>query len=175
MASEFQRRKVGLAFGMMDVDGDGHLTEADFALLAQRWSDLRAGGGDDTVVRGTMLGWWRTLSTAASGADRVTLEDVLGVVDALPAMPEAVHATAEAMFEVVDANGNGEVDRGEYKQMIEAFSGQGVDTDAAFDLLDLNGDGHLDREEFRAHWYEFWAGTDESAPGRLLFGRVEGF
>ncbi|MFE2141530.1 EF-hand domain-containing protein, partial [Streptomyces sp. NPDC059456] len=87
--------------------------------------------------------------------------------------PEAVHGTAEAMFTVVDANGDGEIDRTEYRQMIEAFSGRSTDTDTAFGRLDLNGDGRISRDEFRTGWYEFWAGTDDSAPGGLLFGPLD--
>ncbi|MEV7415327.1 EF-hand domain-containing protein [Streptomyces sp. NPDC089919] len=171
MATEFQRRKIDLAFALLDVDGDGFLTEQDFVLLGRRWTG-RA-GDEDHAVRETMLGWWQVLSAAADGSDQVSLDDVLGVVDVLPTMPHAVDGTAEAMFAIVDANGDGEVDHAEYKQMIETFGGRGVDTAAAFDQLDLNGDGRISREEFRANWYEFWAGTDPSHPGRLLFGPVE--
>jgi hypothetical protein len=49
-----------------------------------------------------MMGWWTTLRSTAGHGHRVTLEEVMRVVDRLGEMPEAVTATAEAMFEAVD-------------------------------------------------------------------------
>jgi Ca2+-binding EF-hand superfamily protein len=168
MASDFQRSKIAGIFGAMDSDGDGYLTEQDFRALAARWAELRA-GEDNTRLVAIMMGWWATLRDAA-GTEQVAIEDVLAVVDRLGEMPEAVTATAETMFEAVDQNGDGHITKGEYRQLVEAWSGRVTDTDEVFALLDLNHDGHLSRAEFARHWSEFWAGDDPAAPGSWVFG-----
>ncbi|WP_283136609.1 EF-hand domain-containing protein [Rhizohabitans arisaemae] len=168
MASGFQRRKIAGVFDAMDVDGDGFLQEADFIALAKRW----AGTGRPRMAA-VMLGWWPVL-LAASDLDRdgkVTLDEVLRVVDGLGEMPEAVVGTATAMFEAVDEDGDGSISVGEYRRLIETWSGRPVDTDEVFPLLDLDGDGHLSAEEFTRLWTEFWSGDDPDAPGTWVFGR----
>ncbi|MFK0247875.1 EF-hand domain-containing protein [Amycolatopsis azurea] len=171
MASDLQRRKISGVFAAMDVDGDGFLQEYDFQALADRWA-RRRGPGDAQSLTGIMLSWWTTL-LAASDIDRddkVTLDEVLLVVDKLPGMPEAVTATADAMFEAIDENGDGLISAAEYRQLIEVWNGRPTDTDATFPLLDSDGDGMLSRDEFAALWLEFWAGDDAEAPGTLVFG-----
>jgi Ca2+-binding EF-hand superfamily protein len=177
MASEFQRRKISGIFGAMDADDDGYLTESDFRALTARWLDLR--GTDGSTPEGQkltmiMMGWWATLRDA-SDRDRdgkVTLDEVLGVVDELPKTPGAVTGTASAMFEAVDENGDGTISAAEYRRMIEAWSGAGAPAADVFALLDTDGDGRLSHDEFTGHWYEFWAGDDPAAPGSAVFGRV---
>ncbi|GAA4617091.1 EF-hand domain-containing protein [Actinoallomurus liliacearum] len=176
MASEFQRRKIAGVFEAMDTDGDGFLREGDFAALADRWIAIR-GTDDHARLSSIMMGWWDTLLAAARPGDgregKVTLDEVLSVVDRLGAMPDAVTGTAEAMFEAVDEDGDGRVSAEEYNRLIEAWNGRPTDTDAIFPLLDLNGDGHLSREEFVRLWTDFWAGDDPEAPGTWVFGRFE--
>jgi Ca2+-binding EF-hand superfamily protein len=82
-----------------------------------------------------------------------------------------VTATADAMFEAVDENGDGEISAAEYRRLIEAWTGREADTGEVFGLLDLNGDGHLSKTEFAEHWTEFWAGDDPDAPGSWVFGK----
>jgi hypothetical protein len=117
-----------------------------------------------------MLGWWSALSAASPDGVRARLDDVMAVVDLLPGMTDAVVATADAMFEAVDENGDGAISRAEYRRLIEAWNGCPTDTDEVFDLLDLDGDGHLSQPEFRVLWAEFWAGDDPAAPGTWVFG-----
>lgn len=174
MASDFQRRKISGVFGAMDTDGDGFLTETDFRALTARWLDLR--GTDSSTPAGqklaaVMMGWWGTLDDAAGGAGRVSLDQVLQVVDELPAAPGAVTGTAEAMFEAVDENGDGVISAAEYERLIAAWNGVGTPSGDVFALLDSDGDGRLSREEFTRHWFEFWAGDDPAAPGSRVFGR----
>lgn len=170
MASDLQRRKVASVFRAMDVDGDGFLEEHDFRALAGRWTALR--GADGERLTAVMLGWWDTV-LAASDQDRdnkVTLDEVLLVVDRLPEIPDAVVATADAMFQAIDADRDGYVSAAEYRQMIEAWSGTATDTDVIFPVLDADGDGRLSHAEFATLWFEFWAGDDADAPGTLVFG-----
>ena len=177
MASELQRRKVAGVFGAMDVDGDGFLEREDFQALAERWTavrDLAPGDPDHARLTGIMMGWWETL-LAASDRDRddkATLDEVLLVVDRLPGMLDAVRATAAAMFEAVDQNGDGRISAAEYRQLIETWNGRPVDTGAIFHRLDLDGDGHLSRAEFTELWIEFWVGDDPTSPGTWVFGRL---
>lgn len=177
MASDFQRRKISGVFGAMDADDDGYLTEADFRALTARWLDVRgtdSGTPEGEKLAAIMMGWWATLRDA-SDRDRdgkVSLDEVLTVVDELPAMPGAVTGTAAAMFEAVDENGDGTISAAEYRRMIEAWSGTTTSTAEAFALLDTDGDGRLSHDEFTGHWYEFWAGDDPAAPGSSVFGRV---
>ncbi|MFC0037117.1 EF-hand domain-containing protein [Actinomadura rayongensis] len=171
MATSFQRDKVRLVFDAMDGDGDGALHETDFEALARRWAATRVAGDEDRLLE-VMRGWWNTLAEHARNADAVSVDDVLTVVDLLTTMPDAVTATADAMFEAVDENGDGLISPAEYRRMIEAWSGESTDTGTTFDLLDSNGDGAISRAEFAAHWYEFWAGNDPKAPGSRIFGNV---
>ncbi|WP_067485975.1 EF-hand domain-containing protein [Actinomadura hibisca] len=173
MASEFQRRKVAGVFAAMDADGDGALRETDFSALTARWAEIRGsapGSPDHARLAVVMMGWWSTLLSAAEHDDRVTLDDVLRVVDRLDEMPEAVAGTAATMFEAIDENGDGRIDAAEYRRLIEAWSGRPTDTDEIFPLLDLDGDGHLSAEEFCRLWTEFWAGDDPRHPGTWVFG-----
>lgn len=175
MASEFQRRKVAGVFEAMDDDDHGYLTKDNFEALAARWTSLRGLSPDSepyAQLRSIMLGWWDSLSSAAENSERVMLDDVMTVVDQLPTMSGAVNATADAMFEAIDENGDGRISRAEYRQLVQAWTGQETDTDEVFERLDLDGDGHISHGEFRQLWTQFWVEDDPDAPGTWVFGRV---
>ncbi|GGS57300.1 MULTISPECIES: EF-hand domain-containing protein [Actinokineospora] len=174
MASLLQRGKVSAVFRAMDADGDGCLTEYDFRSIAQRWGRLGGAAPQDRErVTAIMLSWWATVASGydADGDDRVTVDEVLAVVDRLPAMLDAVAATASAMFDAVDADHDDLISAAEYRTLIEIWNGRRTDTDSVFDILDGDGDGHLSREEFIELWTQFWAGDDPTAPGNWVFGR----
>jgi hypothetical protein len=176
MASAFQRRKVTGVFDAMAAEDRDYLTEGDFAALAARWTALRGvtpGSAQDERLRAIMLGWWTSLSSAADNSDRVTLDDVLTVVDLLPTMSDAVLTTADAMFQAIDENDDDRISRDEYRQLIRAWTGRDTDTDTIFPLLDLDHDGYISAGEFRELWTQFWAGDDADAPGNWVFGRFD--
>lgn len=173
MASDLQKRKAAIVFRAMDGNDDGYLERADFEALTDRWAAIR-GEGDSARLRELMMRWWDTLHSASDhdGDQRVTLDEVLAVIDNLGTMLDLVVATAESMFEAVDEDGDGEISAAEYGRMIHAWTGDDSPTDGAFARLDLNGDGHISKAEFARHWVEFWAGDDEDAPGTHVFGEV---
>ena len=174
MASELQRRKVAGVFDAMDVDGDGFLEQEDFEALARRWTAI-ADGSASVELTEIMLGWWETLlATSDRNRDnKVSLDEVLLVVDRLPGMLDAVKGTAAAMFTAIDRNGDDRISGEEYRRLIETWSGRQADTGAVFHRLDLDGDGYLSRAEFSAFWVEFWSGDDPTSPGTWVFGRFD--
>ncbi|SDI09501.1 Ca2+-binding protein, EF-hand superfamily [Actinokineospora alba] len=167
MATALQRRKISHVFTAMDTNRDGCLIESDFASIADRWVAL---GADRDRAEAVTSGWWATL-LAASEAERVTVTEVLSVVDRLGEMTDAVVATAHTAFDAIDTNGDSAISAAEYRVLIEAWNGAPTDTDEIFPLLDLDQDGTISRDEFTAHWVEFWAGDDLDAPGTWVFGR----
>ncbi|WP_405147172.1 EF-hand domain-containing protein [Sphaerisporangium sp. NBC_01403] len=176
MASGFQRSKIAGVFDAMDADGDGLLREQDFAALAGRWAAIQGaapGSADHTRLTSIMMGWWTALLEASDldRDDKVTLEEVLLVVDQLEARSAAVIGTAEAMFQAIDKDGDGRISPAEYHQLIEAWNGRATDTGEIFPLLGPDGDGYLSRDRFTRLWTEFWAGDDPDAPGTWIFGR----
>ena len=175
MASEFQRRKVAAVFHAMDADGNGFLEEEDFRTLTERWVGIRGcepGSPEHERIEATMMGWWPVL-LAASDSDRdgkVSLDEVMLVVDRLDTMEDAVIATADAMFEAIDEDGDGRISLDEHRQVVAGWKGSDSGVEEVFDRLDLNGDGHLSQAEFRELWGEFWHGDDEAHPGQWVLG-----
>lgn len=177
MASELQRRKTAVVFRAMDVNSDGFLEREDFAALAARWTvnrGLAPGSPEARRLSAIMMAWWETLLEASDidRDDKVTLDEVLLVVEQLPADLTPVQVTATALFEAIDADGDRRISAAEYRELIETWNGVPTDTDEVFALLDLDGDGHLSQDEFVQLWTEFWAGDDPNAPGTLVFGRL---
>ena len=175
MASEFQRRKVSAVFHAMDADHNGYLEESDFKTLTARWVGIRGwtpGTEDYERMRAVMMGWWSALAAMsdADHDDKVSLDELMHVVDQLPAMDAEVMATADAMFDTIDQNGDGRIALAEHKQVVRAWKGTDEGVEEVFAELDLNGDGHLSREEFRELWSGFWRGDDPESPSQWVFG-----
>lgn len=176
MTSVFQERKLRGMFDALDTDGDGYLREDDFRALVGRWSRL-PGVGPGTELRSRMeallMGWWAALLEAgdASGDDVVDMDELFVLVDRLPSMLADVTATAEAVFDAVDTNGDGRISPEEHRRLVETWNGGSVDMTGVFELLDRNGDGHLGREEFAVLWRQFWTSDDPVEPGNWLCGR----
>jgi len=175
VASEFQRRKVAGVFKAMDVDQDGFLEEEDFEALTERWVGIRGyepGSAEYDRLRSIMMGWWAAL-LAMSDQDRddkVTLDEVLLVVDQLGSMDAEVMGTADAMFDAIDENGDGLISVEEHKQVVNAWKGSYAGAEEVFPRLDLDGDGYLSRAEFRELWAGFWRGDDPASPSQWVFG-----
>jgi Ca2+-binding EF-hand superfamily protein len=82
-----------------------------------------------------------------------------------------VTATADTVFDAVDADGDGRISPTEHRRLVETWNGRPEDPAGVFELLDTDGDGHLGREEFARRWLRFWTSDDPAKPGNLLCGR----
>ncbi|MFF7178022.1 EF-hand domain-containing protein [Streptomyces sp. NPDC008121] len=175
MASEFQRDKLVNMFRAFDADGNGYLDQRDFQALAERWRGLpavRPGSELADRVDTVMLGWWDLLAahvdTDKDG--KVDLDEILAMVDRLPAMREVVAATAETVFDAVDENGDGRISAAEHQRLVDTWHGESVDVADVFDRLDQDGDGYLGRPRFTELWIQFWISDDPAEPGNELCG-----
>ncbi|MET9218631.1 EF-hand domain-containing protein [Streptomyces sp. NPDC088197] len=176
MASAFQEQKLRGMFGAFDADGDGYLREEDFRALVARWNRLPAVAPGTELrarVETLLMGWWAALLETGdtNGDGAVDWGELLALVDRLPTMIADVVATADTVFEAVDANGDGVISPEEHRTLVETWNGRPVDMTGVFELLDLNGDGHLSREEFTLLWRQFWISDDPAEPGNWLCGR----
>ncbi|MET9481600.1 EF-hand domain-containing protein [Streptomyces sp. NPDC006638] len=177
MASTFQERKLRTMFAAFDTDGDGYLREGDFRALVARWNHL-PGVDPGTELRDRvetlLMGWWAALLETGdtNGDGAIDMGELLALVDKLPAMVADVTATAETVFDAVDANGDGVISPEEHRRLVETWNGRPMDLTGVFELLDLNGDGHLSREEFALLWRQFWMSDDPAEPGNVLCGRL---
>ncbi|MFI5532088.1 EF-hand domain-containing protein [Kitasatospora sp. NPDC051853] len=177
MANEFQRRKLRNVFNAFDADGDGYLRRTDFESLVVRWSRLPAVQRSPELrarVEAFLLGWWDHLASVADTDhdDRVDMDEMLALVDQLPAIRGTVTATADTVFDAVDENGDGRISREEHRRLVDLWHGRPVETEDVFPLLDLDGDGYLSRPEFATLWAQFWISPDPSAPGNAMCGRI---
>ncbi len=174
MASEFQQRKIAGVFHAMDADGNGLLEEADFEAVTERWAAIRgwaAGSGEHEGMRAVMLGWWAALAASDRDGDgRVSFEELMLLVDQLGTMGDEITATADAMFDAIDENGDDRISLDEHKQVVRAWKGTAEGVAEVFPHLDLNGDGELSRDEFRELWLGFWRGDDPQSPSQWVFG-----
>ncbi|MFI0895033.1 EF-hand domain-containing protein [Streptomyces sp. NPDC020983] len=177
MAGAFQERKFRGMFAAFDADGDGRLREEDFRALADRWGALPAVGPDAELrarVEGVCTGWWEVMAAVGDtdGDGAVDLAGLLAVVDRLPTMLAEVTATADAVFDAVDADRDGRITPDEHRRLVETWNGGPGDLTGVFELLDANGDGHLSRTEFAALWRQFWTSDNPTDPGNHLCGRI---
>ncbi|KDN80649.1 EF-hand domain-containing protein [Kitasatospora cheerisanensis] len=177
MASEFQRAKLTTMFAAFDTDRNGCLDRDDFQDLAERWHRLPRVAADPELtaqVTEVMLAWWERLSAAADRDNdgRVDLDEILAMVDRPPAMLDAVNATADAVFDAVDEDGDGRISPAEHHRLVNTWHGRAIDTADVFEVLDRDGDGFLGRSEFALLWAQFWISDNPADPGNLLCGPV---
>jgi len=66
---------------------------------------------------------------------------------------ENMNTEIDSIFDALDANKDGSLEKDELKELVSAYDGRPFDEDAFFRFYDTNGnpDGKLDRREFR--WY----------------------
>lgn len=88
-------------------------------------------------------------------------------VERIDASSEAA-AKADQLFDVIDADGNGSIERGELREYLLGGGAGGdgssnASFEALFDSLDLNGDGVISRSELRTGYTELIVGEVRDA------------
>ncbi|MFE9455027.1 EF-hand domain-containing protein [Streptomyces sp. NPDC006739] len=178
-----QDLKYAQWFRGADVDGDGFITQQDVRMMSERYIAARGTTPDSETARlltERMDGFWTTVIAPMDqdGDGKVDLREMTeGFRRALtdPALyPQQVEPVTDCFFDLVDLNGDGQIDQTEFQQMFDAVAGvPSEDCAAVFAALDRDGSGALDRAEFHQAVTEFFYGNNPHAPANHLFGRVD--
>jgi len=180
MLSDFQKSKLDRRFELLDTDGDGYISGADYDAAAAnvcRAFDHPQDSPQYEKVQMAYLNLWVRLSKPMdkAGAGRISRKQFVAscaerIVEAEDGYERIVAPIIQAIFDVVDADGSGTLD---IEELTTWFSAYGVCTDDAervFKQLDRDENGVLDHDEIQRAVREFYTGDDPKAPGSLLYG-----
>jgi juvenile hormone diol kinase len=179
MLTEFQKRKLTLRFYMADTSKDGIVELADYEQQGQKVAELRGiqpGSTEYEKIISAYRGIWETYwkGADADGDDKVTVDEYLKFVEdhviAVKPDEKTKLEQVKALFEIIDIDGNGEIELKEYAIYLKAVGKSEEDAKIAFSKIDTNGDGKLSRDEFATALHEYHVSNDPESPANWVFG-----
>ncbi|MEU5384355.1 EF-hand domain-containing protein [Kitasatospora cineracea] len=159
MTTSVQLDRAQKRFDLWDVNGDGQIDRTDWEAEAKRILQAFGEAPASPAARqlsDAYLGMWSFFADKAgidehTGAltpeqfNHIAEEHVLENGGA--GFGRVVKPTIQAMVELVDVDGDGQVNPAEFKSWLDAIGVSSVDPSEAFRQIDANGDGQLSVEE----------------------------
>jgi hypothetical protein len=182
MLSNVQKRKLLKLFSMYDGCNLGTLKISDFEALAQRLADLKGwklGSANHLSIESKYLFRWNRIRAEIKGKlhhpidSQVTIEEWLAFHDLVlqdDTYREEVKALSEAVFNAVDVDDSGSLDKKEWENVFRVYSIPVVYVDETFALIDRDGDGKLSKEELASMIEDFYFNDSPESPANLMFG-----
>lgn len=180
MLSEFQKSKLARRFELLDADGDGYITAADYDEAAAnvcRAFGFAEGSPQQEKVHVIHLRLWMALSRRSEADDTGRIDRrqyaeacERSIIEAENGYDRTVRPIAQTVFDLVDADDSGTLEVEELAAWFNAYGVCADDAERAFKRLDRNGDGVLDRAEVEQAFKEFYTGDDPEAPGNAIYG-----
>ena len=178
MPDSAKDRKFNILFDWFDQGRDGYLTEEDFQQMAALFTGLPGGDAPEHAqpLEGAFEKWWNLLLATGDtdGDGRLEREEFIDVMKCSVTAPEnfeeAVITIADAFMRIVDTNGDGSLNFGEYVRMYDGLGIDSAHSSDAFKRLDRDGNNAISYQEFREAIVEFYLSDDENAPGNWLLG-----
>ncbi|MET7336687.1 EF-hand domain-containing protein [Nonomuraea sp. NPDC005650] len=181
MSQELIEANLNGAFAVLDTDGDGHITVADFTAKADQMCAAFAPEPQSphhAALQRAYASWWEQLRAGADhdGDGKVSQAEFVAAIRAGtttdPRYLHTVDAVCHAVFDAIDTNGDGRITWEEFARMYCAADVQTIATRVAFDHLDTDGDGAVSREEFVAGANALLSSADASQPGTWMLGET---
>ena len=102
---------------------------------------------------------------------RMTLPDMCDTLRAITrSQPAQAIAWAEAIFDLLDADGSGYIGLEQYRDLLSSLGVPRSVADTSFARLDARGRGRLSRSEFRALYLRFFRDEDPDTTAAWLWG-----
>ncbi|MEU8513773.1 EF-hand domain-containing protein [Kitasatospora sp. NPDC048722] len=142
--SESKRR----IFSMLDADGDGVVSRAEYFARVDRVAAATGRDAGDPLVVAARAAheevWWHM---DANRDLRVTFDEYSAWAGH-DTFEESCRPALRSLFDLADADGDGRLDRDEFARLRAAMGNAELAIDSAFDALDTDRDGAVDREDY---------------------------
>ncbi|MFH9015322.1 oxygenase MpaB family protein [Streptomyces sp. NPDC017943] len=165
---------------VLDQTGDGRIDAPDLQAMARAlcWQLQLTPEQEDKVYAGFTAWWDHMRATMDTDGDGSVSKDewvtaMLRNCDADPGyVRDGVHHAVRAMFEAVDTDGSGAIDRHEYRTVFAGGRVDPGDLDRGFDELDRDKDGAISLPELLDGLTAFFMAREPTAAGTQLLGRA---
>lgn len=182
MLTDLQVSKLDRRFELLDVDGDGVISAADYDLAAGSVCTAfghRPGSPAHDRVHMAYLTLWTRISERMDrhGTGRITRRQFIdayadSIIRSDGGYEQTVAPVADTVMDVIDANGDGLLSLDELTRWFNAYGVCSDDAERIFRRLDIDGDGVLNRLEIQRAIDDFYRGDDPDSPANLLFGPI---
>ncbi|MCI3928412.1 EF-hand domain-containing protein [Streptomyces sp. AN091965] len=155
-------------FAMLDVDGDGAITRAEYLGRVDRVAAATGRSAEHPVVAASRAAHEAVFTDMDGDGDgRVTFDEYRSWVGH-DAFERSCRPALGSLFDIADADADGHLNRQEFTRLRTGAGNAETDAEAAFDALDTDGDGLVEREAYLAGIHDFV--TNESSPMAVAYG-----
>ncbi|NQZ78235.1 MAG: EF-hand domain-containing protein [Ekhidna sp.] len=185
MSTDFQRKKLGYFFSILDLNSNGYLQMDDFGEMVEKVrirKQYQPEGKEHERITGKAVKLFNALVSDINPADfkKITKSEWIGFFlqnIVLSGNGELLDDYKELiftfMFDFFDQNRDGFISKQEYMDFYDIFGINREFNDKAFRLLDINHGDRLSRYHLMNAVEEFLISDDVDASGNWVFGNWE--
>ena len=183
MLTDFQKKKLGRLFTVLDADHNNQLERADYTAIVSNLAAMHSwqpGSTEYTQLEELYYSIWDSLKALAdqNNDGSVSQEEFFDFHAQMLSTPELFKqitlGTVDLLFQAFDRDNSGTLSRDDFRDFFAAYriTDPGA-ADEAFKRLDVSGDGQISKSEAVQRVHEYYFSSDPAAGGNWLFGRYE--
>ncbi|MBH1937372.1 EF-hand domain-containing protein [Streptomyces sp. AV19] len=158
-----------LVFAMLDTDGDGIVSRAEYAARVERVTRATGRAADDPLVLAARTVGERAWAAMDADGDGGMTFDEYAAWAGAEAFDTVCEPVLGALFDLADSDADGSLALPEFTALRTALGNPAGNAEAAFAALDTDGDGRVVRADYIASIRAHVTG-EESPMGEALYG-----